>query len=375
MATRYAVQKGDTLSSVALRFDVTVSWLKSTNNLFTEAIFPGDELEIVRLPPTAGSALAPIDCHLYVTDKRLPDIPGTLRIAGDELLFGPAPPAKLPRIAIPLTNHVHHKLMPHPRLAERDFGSAAAHFVMAVVYVKKLSVPDSARTIFFCGRRADLLAFDGALEASAADSKLRRRVTQVTLDDISTQPRAGAALPDIEIAGWPSVILDARHVDEIRRAMPKLHRGRSWALVYRLSVDGCSYQTLYGRVQKMQQVVVVGRNDDGDRFGAFVPSELRPSKVSGFTGNGQTFVFKIDPQIRIFTWSKKPDSNSFFVAASKKELVIGGGGGPAICFGPDFLIGRTHQCATFASPPLARKEQFKIVEIEVWAVIGLDQLT
>jgi hypothetical protein len=130
---------------------------------------------------------------------------------------------------------------------------------------------------------------------------------------------------------------------------------------------------MYHRTHKKQQVVVVACDDDGDRFGAFIPSQLDPSEFSGFTGSGQTFVFKLNPQLPIFTWSKALDSNTFFVAAGEKELVIGGGG-PTIYFESDFLIGRTHQCATFASPPLARREQFKIVEIEVWGVIGADQI-
>jgi LysM repeat protein len=389
--TLYAIQQGDTLSSVAIRFDLTVSWLRHTNNLFTDAIFPGEELKIVPLPPDPPARVPQIDCHFYVTDKRLPDIPGKLRISGHELRFEPAT-QKMHRITIPLTSHVHHKLMPHPRLADRDFNSPTAPFIIAIVYVKKLTNPDSARTIFFSAHRADLVAFDGALEKFAAESKRQRRVTEVTLDDIpgptsapppppappprvGGRPRAAVALQDIELSGWPSVILEMPHVLEIRRAMPKVYRNHDWALLYRLSVDGCSYQTLYRRTEKMQQVVVVAQNDDCDRFGAFVPSGLKPSKLSGFTGSGQTFVFKLDPQLEIFRWSKAPDSNNFFVAAGEKELIIGGGGGPAIYFGADFLVGRTHQCATFGSPLLARKEQFRVVEVEVWAVIGAEQQT
>jgi hypothetical protein len=55
---------------------------------------------------------------------------------------------------------------------------------MVIVYVKKITLPDSARTISFSAHRADLLAFDRALDGSAAESKRRRRITEVTLDDI-----------------------------------------------------------------------------------------------------------------------------------------------------------------------------------------------
>jgi hypothetical protein len=193
---------------------------------------------------------------------------------------------------------------------------------MLIVYVKKITLPDSARTIFFSACRADLLAFNRALDASAAESKRRRRITEVTLDDIPG-PVVKPPLRDIEIAGWPSAVLDALHVAEIRRAIPKIIRNHNWALLYRLSVDGCSYQPMYHRTQKKQQVVVVACDDDGDRFGAFIPSQLDPSEFSGFTGSGQTFVFKLNPQLQIFTWSKALDSNTFFVAARHRRRRAG----------------------------------------------------
>jgi hypothetical protein len=251
-----------------------------------------------------------------------------------------------------------------------DFESPDAKYVFALLYVKEFGVADTAETLFFSARKGDLEGFVTQLAASAKSAG-----GAITLADLPQPPsqrrtRVAPALQDVELVGGPSAVLEMSHVVEIRKAMPKIHRNYHWTLLYRLSVDGCSYQTMYHCAQKMQQVVLVGRNDDGDRFGAFLSCELKPSRTSGFTGNGQTFVFKLDPQFELFQWSKAPDTNNFFVAAGEKELVIGGGGGPALYFGADFLVGRTKPCATFASPPLARREQFRVLEIELWAVTG-----
>jgi hypothetical protein len=289
---------------------------------------------------------------------------------------------KAPRIAIPLRHHVYDKMTPHPQTMELglDFASPDATYVMTLLYVKEFGVADTADTLFFSGRKGDLEGFVTRLETAASQAKGNAGV--VTLEDIASLPpapspqgsqgrmRAAWGLQEVELVGGPSSILEMAHVVEIRKAMPKIHRNYHWTLLYRLSVDGCSYQTMYHSAQKMQQVVLVGKNEDGDRFGAFLSCELKPSRISGFTGNGQTFVFKLDPQFELFQWNKGPDSNSFFVAAGEKELVIGGGGGPALYFGADFLVGRTKRCATFRSPPLARREQFRVIEIELWGVTG-----
>jgi hypothetical protein len=170
--TRSSVQQGDTLSSVADRFNRTASWLHLTNSLFTEAIFPGDELQIVSLPAESARQ---IDCHLYFTDKRLPDIPGHLLISGDELRFE----SSRPQIVIPLTNHAHHKLMPHPRL-QLASGS--------ICHADRLRQEDHssrqrANNLLLGASRAPF-GFNWALDAFAAELKRRRRVTEVTLDDI-----------------------------------------------------------------------------------------------------------------------------------------------------------------------------------------------
>lgn len=42
----YVVQNGDTLQSIAVRFDVTVSWLLQINHMFSDFILPGDTIKV-----------------------------------------------------------------------------------------------------------------------------------------------------------------------------------------------------------------------------------------------------------------------------------------------------------------------------------------
>ena len=56
----YVVKSGDTLESIAMRFDVPVSWLKQSNRIFANDIVPGDSLMISPVPQQAVQ-LDPID--------------------------------------------------------------------------------------------------------------------------------------------------------------------------------------------------------------------------------------------------------------------------------------------------------------------------
>lgn len=48
MANVYEVQPGDTLSSIASRYGVPVSWLMASNNLVSTTIYPGQKIFVVR---------------------------------------------------------------------------------------------------------------------------------------------------------------------------------------------------------------------------------------------------------------------------------------------------------------------------------------
>jgi hypothetical protein len=48
--------------------------------------------------------------------------------------------------------------------------------------------------------------------------------------------------------------------------------------------------------------------------------------------------------------------------------MIGGGKGAAIWMGGNMKYGTSQECTTYGSPMLTTKEQFGIVDVEVWMI-------
>jgi hypothetical protein len=380
--------------SIALHFDVTVAWVKQCNKLLNDLVFAGDRLHI---PPMPSSTIGhdPIDASIY--GEACGEVPGKLLVIGDELRFQPTSRSEKPHY-IKLVDHIHHSLIPHQSAIEcmLDADDPNSLDLLAIVYMPTHYDVDSVQTAYFAGMKAPLERFGALIDERATAIQNKEHVVLPSLSDIpdatSARPRhseeediphapsvgslpAGrvrvipAELPGIELIGGPSLLMDDATVLAIRRGMPRIWREHHWALVYRLSVDGCSFLTLYDKARGACPLVLAVRNDEGDRFGAFLSCELKPAP--GFQGNGHIFVFRIDPTYQAFPWNRGTHGNNHFIGAGMKELAIGGGGGPAIFIGPDMLIGRSDPCGTFGSPRLTQRDQFKIVDLEIWRVTGV----
>jgi LysM repeat protein len=365
----HVVAEGDTLSGIALRFHTPVSLLKRFNAMFSDCLIPGDVLHI----PPRPAGVDPISaCLFFGGDSARGDVPGTLLLLDDELRFEPAERSEQ-RLSISLVDHVYHNVIPHPATmaAATDLDDPAALYLIAIVYLPHMDV-QSVNTVYFAARKADLDSYAAVIRATAAAAQQRKSVVPKALSDIPEEPKrqppavrrrlVPQELPAIQMLGGPSLVFEEQAVREIRRRIPRTHRGRDWALAYRLSVDGCSYLTLYDRVRGACPLVIAAKTDSGDRFGAFLSCELKAAR--GFQGNGHIFVFKMDPEFQAFHWAG--DANNSFLAAGDRELAVGGGGGSAFFIGADMLVGRSEPCDTFRSPQLTMKEQFKIVEFEAW---------
>ena len=99
----------------------------------------------------------------------------------------------------------------------------------------------------------------------------------------------------------------------------------------------------------------------GAAFGAFC---TEPWKVSPrYYGTGESFVFRLAPEMRIFAWSQL---NSFFQYGQADSLSVGGGGHFALWFDEELSRGTSGDCETFCSSSLASSKDFQIVRVEVW---------
>jgi LysM repeat protein len=352
----YTVTEGDTLDSIAREFSLSVPWLIEANNLDDQPISPGDALRVF------GSTIFPIDVGIYQSPGQ-PDITGALVLEGGVLVFEPTNKSQ-PLRTINLLGHLENAQMPHPTRMADDLSRADAPCMLVLTHLKDPQDEQSMETVFFTGKKSDLTRYQEEINRVASFAqKLNNYVAPNPNEIRIVRPRPAVKLPQIEVVG-ASQIVEVAQISQIRTFMPLRFRKLNWTLMFQLSVDGCSWGTLFDRTRQSEPLVLVILTDSGDKLGAYLPLGLRKSTRS--YGTGETFVFKLTPSFEAFRWNRS--GNEVFTISSENDLMIGGGGGSAIFIGADMLSGCTAPCATFASPPLVDRGEFRVVNVEAWQV-------
>jgi hypothetical protein len=226
-------------------------------------------------------------------------------------------------------------------------------------------------TVSFAAKNSDLEIYKFHIDRAAAlaqrkshyvapkPNEIAARQPQSTPTSLSLRGR-GSQQP-ITMLG-KSEIFEEGHVTAIRSVLPIRFGKAPWKLLYRLSADGCSYQTLYQRTGQSAPLVLVVETDAHDKFGVYLPSGLKNSK--DFYGTGETVLFRLSPAFQALAWNRSA-SNRLFTLSTLEELVIGGGGSPAIWLGPGLFEGFSEPCPIFASPRLTRHMYFRVMNAEV----------
>jgi hypothetical protein len=101
----------------------------------------------------------------------------------------------------------------------------------------------------------------------------------------------------------------------------------------------------------------------GHVFGAFIPEKWHKNAKN--FGNGETFVFSIFPNLKIYPWTRK---NSCFVTAKSDYIGFGGGDNFALWVTNGLRQGSSQPCETFNNPCLSSTSQFKVANIELWSL-------
>ena len=139
----------------------------------------------------------------------------------------------------------------------------------------------------------------------------------------------------------------------------------TWRKEFSSSRDGFSLGSLYRHLRGHEGLpsVLLIRDLNGQRFGSFVSEAF---KVSEFTyGSGETFVFSVNPFLRVWKWSG--GRNSLFVLCSNSAVCVGIDDGKfAIYLDADLNRGRSQSCETFGNELLTPTGDFQAAVVEVW---------
>jgi hypothetical protein len=237
-----------------------------------------------------------IDGSVYRGGESLPDVHGQLHLFNETIHFIPDS-LKFNPIAVGLLFHLDHRMMPHPSAMESgmDLMAPETPYLLAIVWLEDSDELSSAQTVYFSGRKSDLeclsvLATEAAVEAQARHNykppalsdlpiipvqrEIKTDVAAPEVLPVAVRKRVSVPLQDIKIIGGPSKIIEPPHIIEMRKRLPRRYRNGDWRLLFQLSTDGCSCQTLYDRAEGRWPLVVAVQTDSNDRIGAFLSSKL-----------------------------------------------------------------------------------------------------
>jgi hypothetical protein len=148
--------------------------------------------------------------------------------------------------------------------------------------------------------------------------------------------------------------------------------------IYSSNIHGRRLRTLYDHVEYHEYCLIMIRDEEQHVFGAFCAGQLaHRTKTRTWFGTGESFLFTLKPERQVFKWvgyqsanqGRTKSTEDFFIYADDERLQVGGSAEPmniGLCIQHDLNQGSTRQCDTYASRPLAAKEDFQIMEIEVF---------
>lgn len=71
--------------------------------------------------------------------------------------------------------------------------------------------------------------------------------------------------------------------------LPAMLRLQNWELLFKLSRDGYSYHTFFDKLKSNDWTILLIKDTQGNRFGAFCTSQFEPER--GFSGDCSSWVF------------------------------------------------------------------------------------
>ena len=108
--------------------------------------------------------------------------------------------------------------------------------------------------------------------------------------------------------------------------------------------------------------ILIVQTMKGILLGAYMATDTVIQKPNSYYGEGETFVFTFKTQGKFRTYPPWTRKNKYFIM-TYNSLVIGGGSSSkaALFIDEDLTTGSSGESETFANPPLAETEDFKIL--------------
>mmetsp|Transcript_2609 Transcript_2609/g.2970 ORF Transcript_2609/g.2970 Transcript_2609/m.2970 type:complete len:553 (-) Transcript_2609:1293-2951(-) len=163
-------------------------------------------------------------------------------------------------------------------------------------------------------------------------------------------------------------ILDQKCLVDLLPYIPARVACKDWSLQYASDLHGYSLLAAYRACKEFSGPCLLAIMDTRRHvFGVFCSEPLHLSRGS-YYGTGETFLFKLRPQLSVYEWSGK---NSQFILGGQDMIAFGGGGKFALWLDSSFEKGTSENGSpTFDSPCIASNENFECAAVEIWNFVN-----
>lgn len=416
----HIVQNGDTLQSISERYRITVSVLKSLNNLISE--------------PAVGIKLIVSEPELSLTNEvyyctRVGKVKGLLTTTEHVILFDPfkvgntceiignagkeTGDAAMFQTFIDLSDVIHCNIVELQGSGSR--GSDQVFFIEFMlsrtgrekrgvrsdipkinVYFKLANILQSGETLQFLHlktktdqilalvsssliqidrNRADSGTFipfyevnkgyigklNSGFDEGDDDEEFKEFVAEIMNEE--KQQQEHHVLPQMSTN---SKFLTPKMITQILANIPNVFQHRSWELLYSTYLHGRSISSFYNQTDRSGPNILVVKDSLKYVFGAYLSMSWR--KSYSFYGTGECFVFTFrnNESMKIFYSSL---ANTCFMNSDHEAIMIGSGGNAAIYIDKNLEAGNSGRSQTFLNQVLSGEEHFQILDVEIWGLV------
>lgn len=112
-----------------------------------------------------------------------------------------------------------------------------------------------------------------------------------------------------------SIVDDFELLDDLWQYIPERAAVKSVNVVFNSNNDGTSLQTFFSRVDPFEETIIIIRTTKNEVFGSFCSTSwstrkqqaLGAANKSYYFGNGETFLFTLQPKLSVYLWVGKTD--------------------------------------------------------------------
>lgn len=291
----HIVQSTDTLVRIALKYDLSVAWLKEINNLLSDYIAPGTVLKISPIPDHK-KPVEPVACEIYGEKD---NSCGYLKIYNGRLEFCRD---NKTIFSSKLAFHNDSSVIPHPNASIPEYQIYSRWRDMGIlIYTYRVDSSNSNNTssIMLQANIHKLKSFYQSLlvhiKQSTIDEELlllreqelacRQRFRSLVYHHSSSLPIYNQELNVIPeknnrfrrkvFYGGSTKILTGNNLTQIRRVLPDELVSSDWKLILQSECEKISYMTLLDKISRLSSILILIKTEEGKKFGMYLDSWTR----------------------------------------------------------------------------------------------------